>query len=79
MHFVQGIFHGDFVALLIAVEDGDTMTEVAKKVAYHVVGKRVAPQNRPMQVSLNGKLLPDSVTVAGAGVKHWDVVEVAYA
>jgi toluene monooxygenase system protein B len=54
MHFVQGIFHGDFVALLIAVEDGDTMTEVAKKVAYHVVGKRVAPQNRPMQVSLNG-------------------------
>lgn len=79
MHFVQGIFHGDFVALLIAVQDGDTMTEVANKVAYHVVGKRVAPQDRPMQVSLNGKLLPDRATVADAGFKHWDVVEVAYA
>ena len=79
MHFVQGIFHGDFVALLIAVEDGDTMAEVAKKVAYHVVGKRVAPQDRPMRVAVNGKSLADNVTVAHAGVKHWDVVEVAYA
>ena len=79
MHFVQGIFHGDFVAMLIAIEDGDSMAEVANKVAYHVVGKRVAPQNKPMKVSLNGKLLPDSATVADAGIKHWDVVEVAYA
>jgi toluene monooxygenase system protein B len=79
MHFVQGIFRGDFVAMLIAVEDGDSMAEVAKKVAYHVIGKRVAAQDRPMRVSLNGKALPDDTTVAAAGVKHWDVLEVAYA
>lgn len=79
MQFVQGIFHGDFVALLIAVDETDTMADVAKKVAYHVVGKRVAPQERPMRVSLNGRSLPDATTVAAAGVKHWDVFEVAYA
>lgn len=77
--FVQGIFDGDFVVVLVPIEESDSMTEVAQKVAHHTVDRRVEPQDRPMQVSLNGEPVAGSVTVADAGVRHWDVVEVAFA
>jgi toluene monooxygenase system protein B len=78
MTFVQGLFADDFVVLLISVEDDDSMADIANKVAYHAVDRRVRRQERPMQVSVNGKLVSEALTAAQAGVKHWDVVEVAY-
>lgn len=76
---IQGVFETDFVVLLVPIDDEDPMTVVAEKVAHHTVDRRVARQNRPMQVRHNGRLLPDDATVVTAGVEPLDVLEVGYA
>ncbi|MEF9412237.1 toluene-4-monooxygenase system B family protein [Rhodococcus sp. IITD102] len=75
---LQGMFDGDFVLMLVPVDDQDTMTQVAEKVAYHVVGHRVAAQDRPLQVRHNSVAVAPDATVTGAGFGPMDVVEVGY-
>lgn len=75
---VQAIFEGDFVVLLVPVDDADPMTAVAEKAAYHVVDRRVAAQDRPMQVQYNGTVLAGDDTVVTAGVGPMDVLRVGY-
>ncbi|WP_072815612.1 toluene-4-monooxygenase system B family protein [Rhodococcus zopfii] len=75
---LQGMFDGDFVLMLVPVDDQDTMTQVAEKVAYHVVGRRVPARDRPMQVRYNSVPVAPDVTVTGAGFGPMDVVEVGY-
>jgi toluene monooxygenase system protein B len=75
---LQGMFDGDFVLMLVPVDDQDTMTQVAEKVAYHVVGRRVPAQDRPMQVRYNSVPVAPDATVTGAGFGPMDVVEVGY-
>jgi toluene monooxygenase system protein B len=75
---VQASFEGDFVVLLVPVDDQDPMTAVAEKVAYHVVDRRVAAQDRPMQVQHNGTVLAGDATVVTAGVGPMDVLRVGY-
>lgn len=77
--FVQGLFHGDFVVVLVPVDDTDTMEVVAKKVAHHTVNRRVAEQDRPMRVTYNGEVVPENRSIAELGIKRMDVLEVAYA
>lgn len=74
----QAIFEGDFVVLLVPVDDEQPMTEVAQAVAHHVVGKRVAAQDRPMQVTYNGEVLADDATLAGSGIAPLEVLRVGY-
>jgi toluene monooxygenase system protein B len=76
---LQAMFEGDFVVVVVPVDDADPMTEVAAKVAYHSVGHRVPPQDRPMQVQHNGAVLADDATVVTAGVGPMDVLRVGYA
>jgi toluene monooxygenase system protein B len=76
---LQGIFDGDFVVLLVPVDTEDPMTVVAEKVAHHVVGRRVAAQDRPMRVRRQGEFLADETTVAEANLSPLDVLEVVYA
>lgn len=76
---LQGIFDGDFVVLLVPVDTEDPMTVVAEKVAHHVVGRRVAAQDRPMKVRCQGEFLADEATVAEANLSPLDVLEVVYA
>lgn len=38
---IYGVFKGDFVPHLVAVDTGDTMNEVAQKIAVHSVGRRL--------------------------------------
>jgi toluene monooxygenase system protein B len=76
---VQGIFEGDFVVILVPIDDEDPMTVVAEKIAHHVVDHRVGEQDRPMQVRHNGTVLAPDATVVDAGVAPLDVLEVAYA
>ncbi len=76
---VQGIFDGDFVVLLVPVDTDDPMTVVAEKIAHHVVGRRVAAQDRPMRVRRQGEFLADDATVAESGLSPLDVLEVVYA
>ena len=59
---VQGIFDGDFVVLLVPVDTNDPMTVVAEKIAHHVVGRRVAAQDRPMRVRCQGEFFADEQT-----------------
>jgi toluene monooxygenase system protein B len=76
---VQGIFEGDFVVLLVPVDTDDPMTVVAEKIAHHVVGRRVAAQDRPMRIRRQGEFVADEVTVAEANLAPLDVLEVVYA
>jgi toluene monooxygenase system protein B len=76
---VQGIFDGDFVVLLVPVDTDDPMTVVAEKIAHHVVGRRVAAQDRPMRVRRQGEFLADDATVAESRLSPLDVLEVVYA
>jgi toluene monooxygenase system protein B len=75
---VQGIFDGDFVVLLVPVDTDDPMTVVAEKIAHHVVGRRVAAQDRPMRVRRRGEFLADDATVAESSLSPLDVLEVMY-
>jgi toluene monooxygenase system protein B len=76
---VQAIFDGDFVVLLVPVDTDDPMTVVAEKIAHHVVGRRVAAQDRPMRVRCQGKFVADETTIAEANLAPLDVLEVVYA
>jgi toluene monooxygenase system protein B len=76
---VQGIFEGDFVVLLVPVDTDDPMTVVAEKIAHHVVGRRVAAQDKPMRIRRQGEFLDDDATVAEANLAPLDVLEVVYA
>lgn len=76
---VQGIFDGDFVVLLVPIDDEDPMTVVADKIAYHAVERRIAPQDRPLQVRFGGNVLDDNATVQTAGVPPLGVLTVGYA
>ncbi|MDV2477549.1 toluene monooxygenase [Rhodococcus zopfii] len=75
---LQGMFDGDFVLMLVPVDDQDTMTQVAEKVAYHAVGRRVPAQDRPMQVRHKTVPVAPDATVTSAGFGPMDVVEVGY-
>ncbi|MGJ5177547.1 toluene-4-monooxygenase system B family protein [Bradyrhizobium oligotrophicum] len=75
---LQASFRGDFVVLLIPVDDGDDMSIVAEKVAQHAVGLRVAEKKASKSVYHNGRELPSAMTVAQSGIQPMDWIEVAY-
>ena len=76
---IQAVFDGDFVVILVPVDDEDPMTTVAAKVAHHAVGHRVPQQGRPLRVRHQGSVLAGDATVVTAGVAPMDVVQVGYA
>lgn len=59
-------FVGDFIAQLVAIDTDDSWDEVADKVAYHVVGRRIAaPDPHPgYEVVFDGQILPAHGKVA---------------
>ena len=75
---LQAAFRGDFVALLVPVDDQDTMDVVAQKVAYLVINRRLPPQDAPMRVKYNDQVLPHDQTVAQAGMPPMSFVQVFY-
>ena len=76
---VQGCVEGDFVLVLVPVDDGDPMSTVAQQIAHHGIGTRVAAQDRPLRVRWNGDLVDDDATIASLGCAPLDVLEVVYA
>ncbi len=75
---VQGISEGDFVVVLVPVDDTDPMRVVAEKIAHHGVGKRVADPGRPLHVRYQGTVLDDESTIADLGCAPMDVLEVVF-
>ena len=63
---VTTVFRDDFVVQLVALEDTDTMDQVAEKVAYHVIGRRLPSRDATMRVDFEGRVLAREETVAGA-------------
>jgi toluene monooxygenase system protein B len=75
---VQAWFRGDFVVQVVVVDTDDQMPQVAEKVAYHAVGRRIWPRNKPMAVFFRGERVPNERTVAELGVAPMDYLEVGY-
>jgi toluene monooxygenase system protein B len=76
---VNAKFGNDFVMHLIIVNTSDTMAEVAQKVAYHSVGKRVRPQDRDMVVYYEGRAVANKESVSQVGIGPFQQVFVDYA
>jgi toluene monooxygenase system protein B len=79
---IYGVFKGDFVPHLVAVDTDDTMNEVAEKIAVHSVGRRV-PRALPgatyrIQVGERtvGNELPLSQVLTDTGLKPLEWVTV---
>jgi len=64
--------------LLVLVDDEDTMEVVAQKVAHHVIQRRLPPQDAPMRVQYNNRILAPEQTVSQAGILPMSFVEVFY-
>jgi toluene monooxygenase system protein B len=75
---LNAVFRNDFVTLLVFVDDQDTMEVVAQKVAYHVIRRRLPPQDAPMRVQYNDQVLLPDQTVSQAGIVPLSLVEVFY-
>ncbi len=75
---LQAAFRRDFVTLLVLVDDEDTMEVVAHKVANHVIHRRLPPQDAPMRVQYNDRVLLPDQTVSQAGLSPMSFVEVFY-
>ena len=59
---IYGVFQGDFVPHLVAVDTDDTMAQVADKIAVHSVGRRVPARSGAKGYSVR----IDGAEVAGA-------------
>ena len=56
---IYGVFQGDFVPHLVAVDTDDDMAQVAQAVAVHSVSRRIAPKDhRPFEVVVAGETVP---------------------
>jgi len=75
---LQAVFRRDFVTLLVLVDDEDTMEVVAQKVAHHVIQRRLPPQDAPLRVQYNNRILAPEQTVSQAGILPMSFVEVFY-
>ncbi len=75
---LQAVFRRDFATLLVLVDDEDTMEAVAQKVAHHVIQRRLPPQDAPMRVQYNNRILAPEQTVSQAGILPMSFVEVFY-
>jgi toluene monooxygenase system protein B len=76
---INAMFQDDFVTQLVLVLDSDTVEEAARKVAAHVVGRRVPPRDCGLVVRFDGRVVPGDVTVADSGISALDIVNVGWA
>jgi toluene monooxygenase system protein B len=75
---LQALFEGDFILLLVPVEDQDTMEVVAQKIAYHVIDRRLPARDAPIQIRYQGAILSQEKTVAEARIGPMAFVEAFY-
>ncbi|RZL94147.1 MAG: toluene monooxygenase [Variovorax sp.] len=82
---IYGVFQGDFVPHLVAVDTDDTMNQVAEKIAVHSVGRRVPrrPGAKGYRVQVGERVLaPDSKLfqlLADTGLKPLEWITVGWA
>lgn len=82
---IYGVFKGDFVPHLVAVDTDDTMGQIAEKIAVHSVGRRVQarPGNLGYSIEIADKPVnlqsPLSEVIAQTGLKPLQWVTVGWA
>ena len=81
---IYGLFKGDFVPHLVAVDTDDSVEQVAQKVAVHTVGRRLPERpGAPYRVSVGERTVPNDATlgevIVQTGLKplQWVVVDYA--
>ena len=72
---LSAVFEHDFVSLLVAVDDADTVEVVGQKIAHHVVGRRLPASDAPVGIRHNGQVLAREARIGEAGVGPPDHVE----
>jgi toluene monooxygenase system protein B len=79
---VYGVFKGDFVPHLVAVDTDDSINTVAEKIAVHSVGRRLPAQpGKALRVSVGERVVPGDATlgqvIQQTGLKplQWVTVE----
>lgn len=75
---LNAIFVDDITEILVPIMSNNTIAELAGAVADHVEGKRVPARGLPKGVFLDGRRLPDAVTVAESGIAPMDHIRVDY-
>lgn len=82
---IYGVFQGDFVPHLVAVDTDDTMNQVAEKIAVHSVGRRVPrrPGAKGYRVQVGERTVPNDSTLSQVlvepGLKPLEWVTVGWA
>jgi toluene monooxygenase system protein B len=80
---IYGVFKGDFVPHLVAVDTEDTMSTVAEKIAVHAIGRRLPAETKAKgyEVTIDDDVIPASKTfgeVLGErqlAPLHWVIVQ----
>jgi hypothetical protein len=71
---IYGRFVGDFTAHLVAIDEEDTIGEVAAKIAAHSVRRRVpAESTGSYEVVIDGRVIPAELCVSHLSLRplHW--------
>lgn len=71
---LYGIFEGDTLALVLLVQDHQTLHEVAARL-LRAASVRVAPR-APLSIYAHGKRLDPELSVAKAGLRPLDLIRV---
>jgi Toluene-4-monooxygenase system protein B (TmoB) len=63
---IYGVFQGDFVPHLVAVDTDDTMAQVAEKIAVHSVGRRLPARSgtKGYSVRIDGAEVPGAAPLS---------------
>lgn len=75
---VNAYMEGDVVTLVVMIDERDTMDDVARKVAFQVVGRRVRERDGRLVVQHQGRDLGGETTVQEAGIRPRASVFVRY-
>lgn len=76
---LSGLFDGDFVVQLLAVDEKDTIEQLAEKMAELAVGLRIKKQDKPFEVLFQGERLANNAKIEDVGLTPMDYVLVRYA
>jgi hypothetical protein len=70
---IYGRFVGDFTAHLVAVDNEDTIGEVAAKIAEHSIRRRLPAESGSYEVLIDGRVVPAESRVSHLSLRplHW--------
>ena len=77
---VHAVMERDFVVQLVLVDSEDTMDQVAEKVAYHCINRRVKARKGIMRVRRHRDIdvFPQSMKVSESGLRPTDIIDVVF-